>query len=186
MGYQFLLYMHNLEFDLALACFKEVLSNRRFESQAEQVRQKWEVFGHYIAFVRPVAMPRKTQPFNKAIREIPIYAKDKAGFNITLLILQYLVLVDRGKFDEIITRSEALSQYLTRNLRVKQSKQLYAFIKCLVLLQKHDFSVAKSRRYTTRYARVFSRGHYPPGESQVLPFPHMWANLIIARLPAEA
>ncbi len=186
MEHEFLLYLHGLKFDLASACLTEVVSNRRFESQAEQVRQKWAGFGHYIDFVRPEAAPRKTQPFNKSIREIPIYAKDKAGYNITLIILQYLVLVDRGKFDEIITRSEALSQYLTRNLRMKQSKQLYAFIKCLVLLQKHDFSVAKSRRYTARYVRVFSTGQYPPGEAQVLPFQYMWDNLIVARLPAEA
>ena len=178
MEYQFLLYMHTQRFDLASLCLKSVESNGRFESQAEQVRQKWSVFGLYLDFVFYPDRVQKARALNKLVRNVPIYAKDKAGYNISLLILYYLILVDRGRLDEIVMLCGAMNQYLTRYLRTRKSSPLYAFLKCLVLFQRHNFNLRSARPYTTRYIRQFSTGYYSIEESQVLAYSDMWDRII--------
>ena len=178
MEYEFLLYMHTQQFASASVCLEAVIAHGRFESQAEQVRQKWAIFQQYIVFMLLAKQSTKRKTLAKLIREVPIYSKDKAGYNISLIILQYLVLVELGKFDEVIVRSEALNQYLMRHLRTRKSGPLYAFLKSLVLLQRHDFNVQRASVYTKRYVQRFCTGYHSVEESQVLPYPQMWDHII--------
>src|SRR5439155_22433711 len=115
----------------------------------EQVREKWQLYGHYLTFLESESLEYhptfERNPLARLVRDVPVYAKDKVGYNISLLILQYLILARTGNLGEIVRHADALSQYLRRHLKHTRSTQLYAFISALVLLEKYEFDVPKVR-----------------------------------------
>jgi hypothetical protein len=178
--YEFLLRMHSGATDEAQAVHSTVTQHPRFETQLEQIREKWQLYGHYLVFAESESLPANRHfdrnPLERLVRDVPVYAKDKAGYNISLLILQYLILARTGNLGEIVRRADALSQYLRRHLNDRRTTQLYAFISALVLLQKHDFDLHKVQKVGAKFVEQLSMitGREPVDESQVLPFPVMW------------
>jgi hypothetical protein len=188
--YEFLLRMHSGATDEAALIHTRVTTHPRFETQLEQVREKWQLYGHYLIFVESESLHYhpsfEKNPLAKLVRDVPVYAKDKVGYNMSLLILQYLILVRTGNLDEIVRRADALSQYLRRHLDDRRSTQLYAFISALVLLERHEFDVPKVQRIGAKHVQQLSMvtGKEPIDEVQVLPFPVMWQ--IIANWAEQA
>ncbi len=116
--YEFLLLMHTKQWNEATALHEQVVMQNRFSSQPEQVRQKWELFGHYVGLTSDSGLKHfpasKTTEFGKILHEIPIYHQDKGGYNISLFILQYLILVSRGDLKTLMEKSDTMSKFIYR------------------------------------------------------------------------
>ena len=180
---EFLIYMHTNRFTEAVATCKYIVNHERFLSQPEQVREKWALFVHYAMFAcgkeKSSVSPATRKAFGKILREVPIYKRDKAGYNASLLILQQLILASRGDLDGMIQKGEALKQYISRNLRGRRETQLYAFIKSLLIMQKYDFDAEKVKKRAKRYIEQFKRNdHKKIDETQTLPYILMWGWIL--------
>ncbi len=177
--YEFLQLMHTEQLREANELHQNIVTSARFASQPEQVRQKWTLFGHYaeLAFWtldQSVPLLRRKN-FEKIARELPIYKRDKAGYDAALLILQQLLFASSGDRDGMIQKADSLKRYITRYLKNQHDTQLYAFLKMLILLQKCDFDIARTEARGKRYIEQFSRyGHEIVDEKQTLPYDLMW------------
>ncbi len=175
---EFFFRMHTGDFESAQRVFASIAGNDRFQSQPEQVRQKWALLGYYADFARSAKSPSapvRLRAFHHILRETPIYKKDKAGYNASLYILQYLIAASRSDHETLLQRSEAIAKYTSRYLRNRHEQQLYAFLKTLQVLRKHDFNVDETAIRARRYIKQFSvRGKELIDETQVLPYPMMW------------
>ena len=176
---EFLLFTHSNDLIQAASLHKYLVHHERFSSQPEQVKEKWMLFGHYLSLASGIgktalSASRKSL-FTKILREVPIYNRDKVGYNASLLILQHLILASTGDADGMIQKSDALRQYISRYLRNRYESQLYGFLKLLLLLPKYDFDMAKIRKRGKRYIEQFQRaGREKIDESQTFPFDRMW------------
>jgi hypothetical protein len=173
------LLLHSKEWHLASALHKEIVNHDRFPVQPEQVRQKWALLGYYTAFAASVQESSIhaawSSIFNKVLREIPIYKRDKAGYNASLYTLQYLILASRGDHEELVKTSDAIVRYMDRYLRGRHDGQLYGFLKTLVLLNKNDYDVERTKLRAKRYIDQFQRfGREMVDETQTLRFDMMW------------
>ncbi len=180
---EFLIYTHTNRFTEAMAIHKEIVSHDRFPSQTEQVREKWALFGHYAALAfgkeKSSVSAATRKAFNKILREVPIYKRDKAGYNAALLILQQLIFASTGDLDGMIVKSDALKRYIERHLRGRHETHLYAFIKSLLILQKYDFDMEKVNKRAKRYIEQFHKiSHAKIDETQTLRYPMMWAWIL--------
>jgi hypothetical protein len=177
--YEFLLLMHTARWQDASALYKHIVNHNRFQSQSEHVRQKWFLFGNYASFASSVHAPSipssQKRVFKKILNEIPIYTRDKDGYNGSLYILQYLILASRGDYDGLIAMSEGIEKYITRYLRGRANTQFYGFLRTLMVLKRHDFNMEKARTRAKRYIELFHRfGREKVDETQTLPFDLMW------------
>ena len=184
-GYEFKILMHTLRFEDAARVHTEVTSHDRYLAQSEQVRQRWTLYGHYVILAqsheRQIDSPALRRVVRSGIHQVPIFARDKAGYNISLLILRYLILLIEGDIDAIIGQSEALAQYLRRHLRGKRETALYSFIKTLSLLEKSGFQLESIRSRASRFVVQFSRKEREEiDEAQILPFSYMWRLIVEA------
>jgi uncharacterized protein YdeI (YjbR/CyaY-like superfamily) len=180
---EFLIYMHINRFTEAMAIHKEIVSHDRFPSQTEQVREKWALLGHYAALAagreKSSISSATRKAFAKILREVPIYTRDKAGYNAALLILQQLIFAFTGNLDGMIVKSDALKRYIERHLRGRHETHLYAFIKSLLILQKYDFDLEKVQKRTKKYVEQFKRNdHKKIDETQTLRYDYMWAWIL--------
>jgi hypothetical protein len=173
------LLLHSQEWHLASALHKQIVGHDRFTVQPEQVQQKWALLGYYAAFAvwaqEPSASTAVMKDFNKVLREVAIYKRDKAGYNAALYSLQYLILASRGDHNGLVKKSEAIVKYMDRYLRGRHETQLYGFLKTLVLLNKYDYDVERVRKRAHRYIAQFRRfGRETVDETQTLRFDMMW------------
>jgi hypothetical protein len=176
---ELLICMHTTRFTDAVAIHKHITNHERFHSQTEQVREKWAIFGHYVVLAsgkgKFIKVARQRKDFDKILNEVPVYKRDKAGYNASLLILQQLILALKGDLDGMIVKSETLKRYISRNLRGRRESRLYAFMKTLLLLQKYDFDVEKVQKRAKKYIAQFKRFTGEKiDEKQTLPYFMMW------------
>jgi hypothetical protein len=177
--YDFLLKMHTKQWREAAELQRLIVGHNRFSSQPEQVQQKWKLFGHYAALTSRAGHPSvpsaRSKAFRKIMSELPVYRRDKSGYNASLFILQYLILASSGNPNALIDRSDAMTKYVNRYFHSLHDTQLYAFLKTLSILTNSDFDVEKTSKRAKRYIEQFSAfGGEKVDETQVLPFDMMW------------
>ncbi len=177
--YEFLLLMHTKQWQDAIHLHRLIVTQSRFPVQSDQVKQKWELFGHYAALIPEVGKTHstvtKSNAFEKLLREVPIYHQDKEGYNTSLFILQYLILASHGDVKTLTEKSEAMVKFVYRNFRGRHEGQSYAFLKTLLILNNSDFDVKKAKTRAKKYIEVFSAASIEKvDETQILPFEVMW------------
>jgi hypothetical protein len=177
--YEFLLLMHTKQWHEAIALHQLIVSQKRYAGQPDPVKQKWELFGHYTSLIPEVGKEHskvaKSNTFEKLLREVPIYRQDKEGYNVSLFILQYLILASNGDVRTLTDKSEAMAKFVYRNFRGRHEGQSYAFLRALLIFNNLDFDVKKTKTRAKRYIETFSSiDGQKVDETQILPFEVMW------------
>src|SRR6185436_11774755 len=118
----------------------------------------------------------------KFLRDVPLFSKDKRGYNVAILILQILVLLENNEFGEIINRMDALRTYRTRYLRAGSNKQSALFFRMLQIMETNSFSFEKtkqkSQKYFERMKSIAADSSEIQDGLQVLPFDWMWMKIL--------
>lgn len=183
-GYEFLLNMHAMRFERARAIWDAVESNPRLTAQSDALTQRWQLFERYLLLAegkvlrekRPFHERSLPDPFAELVREVPIYARDKAGFNIALLILHVYYLLATKQREEITMRIEAMPRYLNRHLRGRRSGATAGFLKTLILLERCSFDLDEFIPMGEKYLNQFLMPKEPVEleDCQALPYPLLW------------
>ena len=186
----FLLSMNTLHFDAASKIYHEVTTNPRFESQNKNSKERWFIFGLYLRYIELV---RNRQSIRESgvesgklriktfLRTVPVYTSDKLGFNVAILVLQIVMLLEIEDFDSIITRMEALRTYRSRYLPANQNRQSSIFFKLLQIMEKNSFSFklvsVKSAKYVEQLAAANTASDLSDGV-QIVPFTWLWDQIL--------
>ena len=144
--------------DKAVAIYAEVVNNPRFGQILPAQQETWKVFSGYLWFMlryenkdKLLAALFKTETgFNisKLVNDIPIHQKDKKGYNVAVLILQVLILLEKRDFTKLIGRTDALKNYTYKNLQMDDAERSHYFIKMLLALENAQFEVPLAKRKT--------------------------------------
>ena len=187
MEYYFYLTMHTEHFSEAEAVYKSVVENPRFAFQPEHKKEHWKLFELYLQFAMSLGSSERTasnRSFdpNKFLRVVPLYSKDKRGFNIAILILHIILLLDNNDFGGIIGRMDALRTYRTRYLRTGSNKQSALFFRMLQIMETNSFSYELTKQKTKRYFEKMKSTAADFNEIQdglqVLPFDWLWNKIL--------
>ena len=113
---------------------------------------------------------------------MPIFSKDKRGLNISILIVHVLFLLLRKKYDEIIDRVDALSQYKHRHLRDDASMRSNFFINMLLQVPKRDFHPRAAERHAEPWIKKLQQTPINIAEQgievEVIPYEALWDMVI--------
>lgn len=189
--YYFLLAMHTENYINAAGIYLKVTNHARFPYTAEARQEKWKIFEAYLNYIfetegldRSLLQNNKKRKFRllKFLNEVPTFSKDKKGFNVSILIIQILYLLEKGDYDAIINRSEALNVYCSRYLRKGDSFRSSCFIKMLLVMEKEDFKYERTKQMANKYFRKmvdFSREEgNEVKDSEVIPYEALWQKVL--------
>jgi hypothetical protein len=155
MEYYFLLAMHTLRFNRANEIYQEVTSHPRFALQQEALREKWRVFEICLNYANRATRAPGDKPVDidvdHLLETVPIYTKDKQGYNVPILVMHILLLLERGDLDAITQRMEALKSYRTRYLRAKTNRHSALFFKLLTIMEVNSFDYEVIRDKGAKY-----------------------------------
>ena len=120
--------MHTQQWKKARERMTVVTSHVRFTLQPEQRQERWRLYGHYLNYLcQPPSETDQHRHFRSFVRSIPAFSRDKAGYNIAVIILQLLYLLDHGSWLRVLNMAESLKRYRSRHL-IKHSPQTAKFI----------------------------------------------------------
>jgi hypothetical protein len=187
MEYYFLLAMHTQHFIDANKIYQEVITNPRFGFQLEQMKEKWRIYEAYLYFALKTTdllsnEDRQKFDLRKFVKDVPTYKKDKRGFNVSILVLQIIVLLDQNNFDGIISRMDSLRTYRQRYLGSGANKQSALFFKMLMVMEKSFFTYeetkTKAQKYYDKMLEIGSNSDETQEGLQILPFEWLWSRIL--------
>jgi hypothetical protein len=178
--------MHTGHFGDANRIYNDVLSNPRFAFQLEQTKEQWRLYEAYLLFALRITdtgfVDEKKFDMKRFLRDVPNYKKDKRGYNIAILVLQIIILLEQNDFDSIIDRMDALRTYRQRYLSSGGNNQSALFFKMLMIMEKSFFTYEDTKVKSQKYYDQMIELESSSGETQegmrILPFDWLWNRIL--------
>ncbi|HHB77786.1 MAG TPA: hypothetical protein ENK85_00980 [Saprospiraceae bacterium] len=177
---------YSLDYKKAWNSIKTTLKNKRFDSLSEVNKETWYIYNAYISFVQLIGKvelsPRekgalKQFRLSKFVNEVPVFSRDKQGMNISILIIQVLILLYEEKYDDLDHKIEALMKYKKRKLSNISLRTGY-FIKIIQCLKRGNYSKTKVIHKATPYFEKLENIELDLSnqgiEFEVIPYPILW------------
>lgn len=184
--YYMVLLFHSEQWLKASSLFYKAIQSPFYKNLPDNILEQWRIHEAYIEFLIVIGKIEKSARqatdkkfrISKFLNEMPTYAKDKRGNNITLLILQVLFLLLRKDFDGVIDRMEALNVYCHRYLRKDGTFRSNCFIKMLMILPSAHFNktaaIRKSAKIRKRLEEVPLETANQSSGLEIVPYELLW------------
>ena len=91
-------------------------------------------------FIKPDKRLQKTFDFNKFYQTIPRYSKDKKGFNIAIMVLQFLHYLQNWNEESIEPLIERFKKYSALHLYHPTSQRSRIFLKLLIIASENSLN----------------------------------------------
>jgi head-tail adaptor len=161
----------------------------RFSLLPENVTEVWTVIRAHLYFLaisqavdfNPKRFSIKSFRAKKFDNETVLYSKDKRGLNITIQIIQFVILLVENKRAEAIDHIEALEQYSYRHLRKEEYLRSRIFIKMLLSIPLSGFDTLEFKKKNElnlqklNSAQSFNNAQL--SEIEILPYESIWKIL---------
>lgn len=183
---ELLLYMHSRRYAEAKFVYHEMIKSQEAAMMPENEAERWELFSVYLSFLDTFleAEGQAIRHTNRnkikdLLSNLPEQAKDKQGYNVSILIIQVLWRMAEGDFPAAMDRISALNTYAYRYLKGDEYSRSYLFIKMLMALEKANFDLKKAAKNINPLLQELTR--LSEGSSgklidgmEVIPYPHLW------------
>ncbi|AII52731.1 hypothetical protein N008_12190 [Hymenobacter sp. APR13] len=172
-----LLAIHAGQYGEALELLATARKNVYFDKQQAVAQQRWDLYMVYLQFVRPELSPVRMRNFTTFVQTVPDHSRDKQGYNVAVLILQFLHFLRQRDLENILTRLESLRKYQQRYLRETGNVRSQLFFRLLAIVVKEEFNPTTSRKKGEAVLKKLQASP-PPGEAfaeiEIVPYEQLW------------
>ncbi|QNP50729.1 hypothetical protein [Hymenobacter qilianensis] len=184
-----LLALHAKEYSKAYEILRLARKNPYYGKQRAAAIQRWDLFEVYLHFIQPEGTALRLQ-FSQFIQTVPDYSRDKQGYNVAILVLQFLYYLRQRNLDALLTRLEGLRKYEQNHLRDPATLRSQLFFRLLLLTVREDFAPQACEKKGQSLLNRLREAPQPGdayAESEIIPYEDLWAlTLNILRVNAEA
>lgn len=180
--YYFLLCLHTQNYNEAQKIFTDVIRHPKFSNYPPEHLEKWKIFEAFLAYILPFNPKQKSFNVFKFINEVPIFSKDKRGYNLSIIIAQIALLIKLSDFNMVMDKFNSLKTYAQRYISKKRNPRSFYFVKMLLLIVKYDFDSLKAARIGDKFFAKMTQskiGNQRELETlEVIPYDILWQDLI--------
>jgi hypothetical protein len=173
------------KYDYAVEIFNITSRNPNFSDLHETFKEPWLVKEAYLNFIAKLgklsdhaeALEGKFK-IGRFLNEVPLYSKDKRGYNIAILIIQMLFFLMDKKYSRFIDRMDALNQYSYRYLRNDDSLRSNCFVKMILKIPDANYHPLRLKRHVEKFYKTLI--NTPPNireqssNIEIIPYEHLW------------
>ena len=178
-----LLALHAQRYALAGELLQKSVENRFFREIQQPAKERWELYRKYLVLMSDV-LPESLRielPEDVFI-ELVTLPKDKAGYNLSLLVLDTIKSFTTKKIDDYESHSERIKKYIQKYMRGEKAERPKILLRLLLLALKNglDFDqiVEASGNLSERLGQA-----PPPGDAfaevEIVPYEHLWEAVLI-------
>jgi len=177
----FFLAMHSGKYDLAYDLIKQATRSPYFYKVSEFADDRWNLYKAYIFLVKNDRRIQRTFDYDKYYKNIPKYHKDRKGYNIAVVVLQFLYYLREENDAALKPLANELKKYAKLHLYQPTSQRSRIFVKLLILtynnLKDPDILRIKSKVSLNKLKKLS-----PPGdihtELEVIPYEKLWGFVL--------
>ncbi|WP_114783827.1 hypothetical protein [Botryobacter ruber] len=173
----FLLAIHANQYEQAQQLISEVFNNTALQKIMKAARERWALYRAYLNFVHPTNFLGEAFKFNEFAAKVPDYSKDKQGFNVAILVLQFMYYLQKGDAEALLYRIESIKKYVLVHLKDSFSSRSRLFLKLLILTVVENFDAETCRLKGHKYYEKLITTP-PPGDAyaeiEIIPYEHLW------------
>lgn len=173
-----LLAIHAGQYGQAQDLLQSARKSMYYAKQRQAAQQRWDLYEAYLQFVRPEGSPLRMRSFNAFVQTVPSHSRDKQGYNVAVLILQFLYYLRQRDLEGLLVRLEGLRKYQQRHLRDAGALRSQLFFRLLAITVKSDFDPALSQQLGEPLLKKMQAAP-PPGEAfseiEIVPYEDLWA-----------
>ncbi len=182
MEYFFLLCLQTRNLETCRDVFREVTRHARFRQMNPERKEKWKLFEAYLQFILPENHTDKGFKLYKFINEVPIYNRDKKGYNVSILIAQFMLLLKMNDYDRLLLKQDSFRNYFSRYVKRKTNYRSYYFSKMLLAVLRYNFHAGKTdqivRKFLSRLRSHTGRYHGDLESLEVIPYEQLWSEVM--------
>ena len=181
MEHYFLLAMYAKKYSQARELLASAHKNPSYLKQRVAAHQRWDLFEAYLHFVLPEASPTRAMHFARFIQSVPDYARDKQGYNVAILILQFLHHLRARDIERLLSSLDGLRKYQQRHLRDVATLRSQLFFRLLLLVVKENFNDKVSERKGKNILTQLREAPQPGeafAEIEIIPYEDLW-NVVL-------
>lgn len=185
---RYVLQLHLLRHDIASAadvCVEVRGLRHRLRSQHQ--RDEWRFLEAYLHVMADIGVADRddiTQRLGAPSfymgnlrRSLAAIAKDKHGVDVGLQILNYLRLLERKRYNDVIALRESLALYVKRYVREPSLKRSNLFLRMLLRIPRHEFDAASvAQACSEMFTRL--RALQVDDDAELLPYERLWEAII--------
>ncbi len=145
----------------------------------------WKILHGYLYFLIQAGKiePYSEERFNlgKFLNDTPVHAKDKAGQNISILIIQILTWMQRDQFGKVIDRIESLREYARNYTLNPETKRANIFINMIIKMEKAQFHRSATELKTKSLYQKLKAIPLKFGQNlaiEIIPYPVLWEEIL--------
>ena len=178
----YLLCIHTGNYNEAASILKEVKGRKNFSEFNKDRIERWKIFEAFLSYILPARKGRRKFNVHKFVNEVPVFSRDKIGYNFSIIVAQLILLVKEGDFDRVMDKYESLKSYARRYIKKDRSPRSYYFVKMLLTMIKYDFNPEKTEAIAAKHfdklcaSRIGNQGELETLE--VIPYDVLWPDLL--------
>lgn len=177
----FLLALHAQQYELASLILGKVQSSNQFINLDSDLKEKWYLYNTYLYFFEPAYSSLENFNYQKFLVSFTEYSKDKQGYNVAILILQFMYLLKKQDSEALLYKVENLKKYASTHLNDTNSLRSKLFLKLLMLIVTEDFD---SKLCRIKGQKIFNKLVEAPtpgaayAEIEIIPYEQLWETTL--------
>ena len=141
----FLLAMRTSNFDKATEILDSLKSSRyQLNKMLKRQSEKWRIYEAFLFYsLNTDSGPRQFNLY-KYLSDIDIFQKDKKGYNYTVIISKFLLLLNTDHIGELISLEDSFKNYFYKYIKSNEFPRHYIFGKFILKYFKKNFELNKN------------------------------------------
>jgi hypothetical protein len=172
-----LLALHAGQYGQAQDLLQSARRSVYYPKQRQTAQERWDLYEAYLQFVRPELSPLRMRSFNAFVQTVPGHSRDKQGYNVAVLVLQFLYYLRQRDVESLLVRLENLRKYQQRHLREAGALRSQLFFRLLAITVKSDFDPVLCQQQAEPLLKKM-QAVPPPGEAfseiEIVPYEDLW------------
>lgn len=173
----FLLSMHSKNYALSRILMNKYTENGYKTKISTDAKARWKLYEFYLDVMEGQLRMSK----NPFLLSLPEYSKDKQGFNVAILILQFIYYLQMKETEALLYRIESLKKYILAHLKDNFSLRSKILLKLLIMIVTEDYDAEVClKKGKNLYQKLIDTPI--PGDAfaeiEIVPYEHLWEHIL--------
>jgi len=182
----FFAYTHLQKYDKLTSIFYRGTNKNALEFTQQQVIEFWRICEAYMRLLEATkkidTLEKSSFKVGRFLNNVPMHSAHKRGFNVAILLVHVLFMIQRKEYDKVINRVESLKLYSYRYMKKFKKLRTHYMIMMIEAVVKGDFRKIRVEAYAKNYVKKLKATPVDMSDMQstleVMPYEHMWELIL--------
>ena len=179
--HQFLILMKAEKFHQATKVFRSVRINKNFHKIPSIDQDRWKIYRVYLLFVNDSKLIKWGFDIDQFKNSIPAFEKEYQGYNVAILIIQFLLYFREADIKNLKIKLDELSKFSSVHLDKRHNYRNSIFIRMLEIIMEKEYNYKLIAEKGATYLKKLINSQIPPDWSQeleVIPYEKLWEYVL--------